>query len=71
MYDEIHTFKSAVGWDLIFDLNVLLRNNGNWDPTNAVKLMNYTVSKGYRMAGWELGNGKRHQPFGIKGGSVL
>ena len=57
MYDQLHQFVSKVGWMLIFDLNVLVRSNGSWDPTNAIQLMDYTVKKGYKMAGWELGNG--------------
>lgn len=56
MYDQLHKFVSAVGWEMIFDLNSLLRNNGAWDPTNAIQLINYTASQGYKMGGWELGN---------------
>ena len=44
--------------DLVFDLNELLRNGESWYPDNAHKLMEYTVKKGYKVAGWELGNGK-------------
>ncbi|XP_052773715.1 heparanase-like isoform X2 [Mya arenaria] len=55
-FDEIHQFVTSVSWDLIFDLNVLLRTNDHWNPTNAMELMNYTIKKGYKMAGWELGN---------------
>lgn len=56
-FDEAHEFVSTVGWDFIFDLNVLFRQNDKWDPSNAMELMNYTVKHGYKMAGWELGNG--------------
>ncbi|XP_053407885.1 heparanase-like isoform X2 [Mercenaria mercenaria] len=56
-YDQIHKFVSSVGWDLIFDLNSLLRKpSGAWDATNAIELINYTVQSGYKMGGWELGN---------------
>lgn len=48
----------SVGWDLIFDLNSLLRKNGQWSPDNAIMLLEYTVDKGYKVAGWELGNGE-------------
>ncbi|XP_067659186.1 heparanase-like isoform X2 [Haliotis asinina] len=41
---------------MIFDLNVLIREHGSWDPTNAILLMNYTKSRGYKLAGFELGN---------------
>lgn len=29
---------------------------GAWDPTNAYDFIKYTVSKGYRIDAWELGN---------------
>ena len=56
-WDKIHTFIQKVGWDLIFDLNALQRNGEEWDSRNARALMEYTRSKGYKVAGWELGNG--------------
>ena len=49
----------------MFDLNSLLRNGDKWNPTNAYKLMEYTVKKGYPIAGWELGNGKNPDKLGI------
>lgn len=56
-YDQIHEFVSSVGWDLIFDLNSLLRKpSGAWDSSNAIQLINYTAQSGYKMGGWELGN---------------
>ncbi|XP_060590905.1 heparanase-like [Ruditapes philippinarum] len=56
-YDQVHKFVSSAGWDLIFDLNSLLRKpDGVWDSTNAIELINYTVQSGYKMGGWELGN---------------
>jgi hypothetical protein len=59
MWDEIHQFIKEAKFDLIFDLNVLLRTSANqWNSTNALQLLKYTQRKGYRMAGWELGNGK-------------
>ena len=61
-WDKINTFASDVGWDMLFDLNMLLRRGGSWDPTNAKALMAYTKMKGYQIAGWELGNGK-YDPF--------
>lgn len=58
-WDAINEFTQTVGWDLIFGLNVFLRNpwpNGSWDTTNAEELMRYSISKGYDI-NWELGNG--------------
>ena len=57
-WDEIHQFVQEAKFDIIFDLNVLKRTKDDkWNSTNARELMNYTQRKGYRMAGWELGNG--------------
>lgn len=55
-WDELNQFVETVGWDLIFDLNSLFRKNGLWLPDNAKLLMDYTSQKGYKIAGWELGN---------------
>ncbi|XP_033731055.1 heparanase-like isoform X1 [Pecten maximus] len=56
MWDDINHFMNKVGWDFLFDLNVFLRSDGHWDSDNAKLLLKYTASKGYRLAGWELGN---------------
>ena len=58
-WDAINEYALATGWDIIFGLNVFLRNpwpQGDWDTTNAEELMKYTDSKGYKL-NWELGNG--------------
>ena len=57
-WDAVNMFVEAVGWDIIFGLNVLLRKNGSWDSANAEELLTYTTSKGYKV-NWELGNGRR------------
>lgn len=57
-WDNINKFASDVGWDILFNLNVLLRNGSTWDWTNALALFEYTKQKGYHLEGWELGNGK-------------
>ena len=59
-WTAINEFVRLVGWDIIFGLNVLLRQhwpNGSWDSTNAELLMDYTSAKGYTV-NWELGNGE-------------
>ena len=58
-WDTINQYVQITGWDLIFGLNVFLRNSwpkGDWDTTNAEMLMNYTIGKDYKV-NWELGNG--------------
>ena len=58
-WDTINQYAQASGWEIIFGLNEFLRTSwpdGDWDSTNAEKLMRYSVSKGYQV-NWELGNG--------------
>ena len=57
-WDLLNKFTSEVGWDLIFDLNVLLREGGRWNPSNAIELLKYTITRGYNVSVFELGNGK-------------
>lgn len=64
MWDDLYQFADEAGMKLVFGLNVLKRNHaGNgqlgkpaWDPTNARELMQYSISKGYKIFGFELGN---------------
>lgn len=59
-WDEIHEFVQEAKFDLIFDLNVLKRTKDQkWNSTNAIELLKYTQGRGYTMAGWELGNGRK------------
>ncbi|KAK6185995.1 hypothetical protein SNE40_008115 [Patella caerulea] len=55
-WDKLNIMVKDVGWDLIFGLNLNLRKNGKWDPVDAIQLFQYTIEKGYHVAGWELGN---------------
>ncbi|XP_055959221.1 heparanase-like [Patella vulgata] len=55
-WDKINIFANSTGWDLIFDLNIAPRVNGQWDTTNAMELLKYTAEKGYKLYGFELGN---------------
>ncbi|XP_055956296.1 hyaluronoglucuronidase [Patella vulgata] len=55
-WDQLNRLTREAGWDLIFGLNLRMRKNGHWDPKNALKLFQYTIKKGYHVAGWELGN---------------
>ena len=55
--DNIFMFAKESGWNIIFGLNVLLRdsNTQHWNSTNAEELMKYITSRSFR-CGWELGN---------------
>ena len=59
--DRIHLLSSKAGWDVMFGLNVLLRNqDGSWDASNPKEIMQYVAEHGYNF-GWELGNGKKYK----------
>ncbi|KAJ4707848.1 Heparanase-like protein 3 [Melia azedarach] len=63
-WDELNIFFRQAGADVIFGLNALngriIKSDGSalgaWDSSNAESLIRYTVNKGYRIFGWELGN---------------
>ncbi|KHN02019.1 Heparanase-like protein 2 [Glycine soja] len=65
-WDEINHFFNKTGVKLTFGLNALSGKKpskedkknwkGDWDPTNAIDLMEYTISKGYNIDSYELGN---------------
>ena len=55
--DKIHLLSSKANWDVLFGLNVLLREkDGFWNASNPKKIMQYVADSGYHF-GWELGNG--------------
>jgi heparanase 1 len=59
MYDGLHAFTDAVGYDVFFTLNSGPgpRDEANtWDPAQARALMTYSVEQGYDVDVWELGN---------------
>ena len=56
-WDAINEFATSVGWRLLFGLNAQLRRHREWDPTNAIKLLKYSISKAYAFnLDFELGN---------------
>ncbi|XP_070206584.1 inactive heparanase-2-like [Littorina saxatilis] len=56
-WDILNKFLRAVGWDFIMDLNALQRNTDmSWNPANARQLLQYSASKNYTIAGFQLGN---------------
>ncbi|EXB80736.1 Heparanase-like protein 3 [Morus notabilis] len=63
-WDELNTFFNRTGAVVVFGLNALRGRTidsqgsatGAWNSSNAESLMRYTVNKGYKIHGWELGN---------------
>nr|KYP41862.1 Heparanase-like protein 2 [Cajanus cajan] len=65
-WDEMNHFFNKTGVKFTFGLNALIgkKNSkihkgnweGDWNPTNAISLMEYTMSKGYKIDSYELGN---------------
>ncbi|KAG6410452.1 hypothetical protein SASPL_128512 [Salvia splendens] len=62
-WDELNSFFNESGALVVFGLNALRGKSiqsgtavGPWDSTNAASLIRYTVKKGYKIYGWELGN---------------
>lgn len=58
MWDELNSFVEDVGFQLVFDINVLLRTPENkWDPSNLEQLLDYNSKKGHKV-NFQLGNGE-------------
>lgn len=57
-WDRVHKFSKKVGWKMIFALNVQIRGFMDWDMSNALDLIKYSMQHGHRTA-WELGNGEK------------
>jgi heparanase 1 len=55
-WTALNGFAHAAGLDLLFDLNVLLRNGTRWDSSNARLLLEYSDRRRFSI-GWQLGNG--------------
>ncbi|XP_055955290.1 heparanase-like [Patella vulgata] len=49
-FDGLNNLVKEAGWGLIFGVNLQHRTNGRWDPSNALKLFQYTIEKGYHVA---------------------
>ncbi|CAN4088400.1 unnamed protein product [Withania somnifera] len=63
-WDELNNFFKKTGTLVTFGLNALYGRRrsyrhvwgGDWDFSNALDFIKYTVSKGYRIHSWEFGN---------------
>nr|KYP55466.1 Heparanase-like protein 1 [Cajanus cajan] len=63
-WDELNHFFNETGAIVTFGLNALHGRHqishtvwgGDWDTSNAYDLINYTISKGYKIDSWEFGN---------------
>jgi nicotinamide riboside kinase len=55
-WTSLNGFAQATGLDLLFDLNVLLRNGTQWDSSNARLLLEYSNRHRFNIS-WQLGNG--------------
>ncbi|OIS98006.1 PREDICTED: heparanase-like protein 3 [Nicotiana attenuata] len=63
-WDELNQFFKKTGAKVTFGLNALNGKTiapngsalGDWDSSNAESFIRYTVSRGYTILGWELGN---------------
>ncbi|XP_069687976.1 heparanase-like isoform X2 [Periplaneta americana] len=54
-WTALNTFAQSAGLELLFDLNVLLRNQSQWDSSNARQLIEFSDKFGFNVS-WQLGN---------------
>ncbi|XP_024219010.1 heparanase [Halyomorpha halys] len=54
-WNEINNFAITTGLKLLFDFNVLLRENGNWNSSNGELLLDFSFAYHYEID-WQLGN---------------
>jgi len=55
-WSQLNEFVAKTGLDLIVGLNVMNRQHGSWDLSNALDLISYSDKHGYDMA-FQMGNG--------------
>ena len=55
-FTNIYELATNAGMDFLYNLNAFDRlPNGDWDPTNTIKLLDYVSLMNYNV-NWELGN---------------
>ncbi|KAK7093390.1 heparanase-like [Littorina saxatilis] len=54
--EKMWRLSQLAGWDLIFDLNVVVRKNGYWDPSNTREILKFFSQQGYVVDCFQLGN---------------
>jgi hypothetical protein len=59
----LNWFAQAAGFELLFDLNVLLRNGTQWDSSNARLLLDFSNKLRFNIS-WQLGNGTVREQCG-------
>ncbi|KAK7792194.1 hypothetical protein R5R35_005148 [Gryllus longicercus] len=55
LWTSINTFSEASKLQIVFDLNVLLRNHDKWDSSNALDLLQFSSQFDHNIV-WQLGN---------------
>lgn len=66
----LNRFAQAAGFELLFDLNVLLRNGTHWDSSNARLLLDISNKLRFDIS-WQLGNGTVREQCGKAFSSVI
>ena len=66
--DNLYNLAMQAGGKLLFDLNIQLRYGSQWNPLNAIELMQYMKKKGYAdNIDFELGNEPEYPELKIDG----
>jgi hypothetical protein len=58
----LNRFAQAARFELLFDLNVLLRNGTQWDSSNARQLLDFSDRLRFNIT-WQLGNGTVREQY--------
>lgn len=55
-FERLMNFSRDAGSQMVFGLNIDVRNGSVWDPTDARALIRYAQQRNYQFYGFELGN---------------
>lgn len=53
------TFAKKVGFEVMFNFNVMKRYNSSWDPSNAIELLTFSNNNNITISEFQLGNEPR------------